>query len=192
MRNQYFNSHNSRLSASRPLCFAVLLFVFLNLITLHTTTTEAAPVLLVPRRSPLVSAILGSRGGRRGGNGGTGIGIGSGGSGLLLKLHRPFIPREDSEGDQTELENELQRVDETGQVVGLTKRKTSSRSSKADSSNADEVKRPHRTYKTLPLEPSVENPQMVKRDDSVDERDYIPKGTGSGGNYDKNTPYGRK
>ncbi|KAF9995174.1 hypothetical protein BGZ79_011157 [Entomortierella chlamydospora] len=195
--NQYINSHYGRLPTNRSLHFAILLFVLLNLITFRATTTEAAPLLLVPRRSAIVSATLRDRDGKRGGNGGSGSGgvgvdIGSGGGLPLLKLRKPFFPRDDSEGKQTELKSKPQRVDETNQVVGLAKYITLPHSRRADSSNADEVEPPHRTYKTLPLEPSAEKPRMEKRLESVDERDYVPKGTGSGGSYDKNTPYGRK
>ncbi|KAF9377925.1 hypothetical protein BGX21_003057, partial [Mortierella sp. AD011] len=162
-RNQHINSHYGRLSASRSLHFAILLFVLLNLITFYATTTEAAPVLLVPRRSPIVSAILRDRDGKRGGiggsgDGGVGIGKGSGGSLPLLKLRRPFILRDDSEGRQTELKRRPRGVDENNRVVGLAKYITL-----PHTSNADEVKPPRQTYKTLPLEPSAEKPRMEKR-----------------------------
>ncbi|KAF8953546.1 hypothetical protein BGZ46_003184 [Entomortierella lignicola] len=145
---------------------------------------ESAPVPnLIPRRNSIISSILDNRGGR-GNNGGISINVGSG---SLLHLHRPIVPREDSIKDQVvEHDSERQGQDEVTQSQddGLNERNIPS------TANTNNMGQTHHVYKTFPYNPSTsQGPQLEKRGDT---KGYITKGTGSGGMFNKNDPYVRK
>ncbi|KAI7824876.1 hypothetical protein BC939DRAFT_449496 [Gamsiella multidivaricata] len=136
--------------------------------------TSAAPVPnLVPRRSPVISAVLGSRRGH-GLSLGVGTGINNGSS--LLKIHRPSFRRSDEEEEQST------------QHTAMNKRSTSSLAAKDKKKTMK--RRLHRgDAKPLPWKPSPSSKGMSRRRQM--DTQYVPGGNGSGGQYDKGMPYGR-
>ncbi|KAI8602919.1 hypothetical protein EDD21DRAFT_442466 [Dissophora ornata] len=171
------SNRNSLAFSAHPLQTVTFVILLLSSVSLlYITMTDAAPTRLIPGRSPVISAILGGRGGLS-----IGIGAATGdgdGSGLLLSLHRP-IGADESQWPQKEKRR-----------FTADKRVLHDLGSKAmDRRGTSQLYRGNTMPRTA--RPSTDHLKVEKRHGHSNMQGYVPCGPGSGATYDKGLPYGR-
>lgn len=181
-----------------------LLTTFSILLSLLITPSFALPATLEPRRNPLTLGL-----GLGGGRGGVGLSLGGNGNTLFNFHHRPRRNLHIRSTTEPEAEEVLAAEKNEAVVASFLKRSTLSgppaSGAEADSDTANN-NRPlgsprQGQYHILPIDPSETTPMEsspgeeggVVRRMVNKKRQHVPgPRPGTGGDYNKNNPYGRR